>query len=98
MRQFRVVRIPVTDNRLSKQEVHPRLGITENVDQIVHDQSEKANDHLGTVNQDLSPTIEQKHGAGVLISVSGDAVERRVEYNLRVLIEIQGEDATSAPP
>jgi hypothetical protein len=86
----------MTDNKLAKQEVHQGLGITENVDQLLHDLLSIADDHLADVNQDLSPTFEQKAGEGRLISESGHCTE--VVFVLRVWIGITGKSARSSPP
>jgi hypothetical protein len=54
----------MTDNKLSRQEIHPGLGITEDVDQLLHDLMSIADKHLADVNQDLAPNIERKQGKG----------------------------------
>lgn len=86
----------LTDDKLSKQEIHAGLSITENVDQLLHDLMSIAKDHLADVNQDLAPNIEEKQGKGTLIFGSGDRTE--VVFVLGVWSGITGESARSSPP
>jgi hypothetical protein len=78
----------MADNKLSTQEIHPGLGSTENVEQLLHNLVSSADQSLGDVNQDLAPNIERKEGKGTLVSGSGDRIE--VVFVLRVWNVIVG--------
>jgi hypothetical protein len=86
------------DNKLSKHETHPGLGITEDVDQLLHDPENAAPMPLSDINEDLEPGVEVDEGAGRLVSRSGDPLDIVVDYMLRVKTPITGESGVSSPP
>ena len=86
------------DNKLSRHEIHPGIGITEDVDQLVHDPENAVPASLSDVNQDLSPTVEREQGEARLISCAADRPEIIVDYALKVTTEITGKSATFSRP
>jgi len=87
----------MTDDRLSKQEVHPGIGITDNVDQLIHDPSAAtAKGHLLDVDRDLSGNHEHDEGEAKLFTLSGDLM-CDVRYSLDVWPRTIGSSATLDP-